>query len=459
MKIFTLSFIALLLTTTAIAQPTIIADNPRLLPLDELRILEYAWEEEMVYDAETYTLSLNKASEITHEMIDGAPYIQMLTLQELDSLPDCVKRWKDLQVFRIYSNTEDPYIPEDFANFFKYIRIMDLNIAAPNRDILHNGLLNGAYPYLEELLINYSGNYTYWDDDIEDYVTIENSLQKTKIPVEAQQWQNLKRIDFAGTEDFSDYVKTWTKLESVYLVDYEGTLGAFADCKDLYDLNLNAAQVNLEGIEALIELKSLSISGKIGTKTFPEGLNNLKNLTKLNISIGDLAYFPNDISGMDSLRDLNISLTPIEAFPNSICSLKQLESIYVYSGNIRALPEDIGRLENLRTLSLEDNRIFELPASIVELANLESIDFAYNRLGSLPQGDYQWKNAEFISFEGNQLEVLPSGFIKYLQHMSDNPEEENYSYILMGENWFSKKTKKKIDKKTNRVIDWDGMMW
>ena len=466
MKIFTFSLIVLY-STTAVAQTISIADNPRLLPLEELRDLEYTWEAEKFDDKKKYTLSLSKASQITHQMIDNAPYIQLLYIDELDSIPDCIKRWKDLQMLTTYNNVKNPYIPEGFGDFFPFMREMSFTISAVDRDILHDDLLDGNYPYLEGLTIYYNADDYHWDDDTESLVTIEGTLVECKIPRKAQNWSNLKRIDFSGASDFGNCAEKWTNLEFIYLADYKGSLDVFSNCTSLEDIILAGEEVNLNGIGALTSLKTLTISGDIGTKVFPAEINKLHNLTDLDVTEGGFEYLPNDMSSMDSLKSIYLSITPLKQLPNSICALSELESISVYDGDLKELPKDIGKLQKLKHLSFENNRIFELPASITKLPALEFIDLTFNRLQRLPEGNYDWGKANYISLEGNQLETLPNGLIEYLGSLhpietEGRPmtEEGEPIMILMRFNWFKNKTMKKIDRKTNKIIDWYGeQMW
>ena len=102
-------------------------------------------------------------------------------------------------------------------------------------------------------------------------------------------------------------------------------------------------------------------------------IDELKNLTELDLSGERIDKLPDSIGNLSNLQKLYLHETNIQELPDSIGNLSNLELLTLSNNNISKLPESIGKLKNLQILSLYGNPISKLPKFIGGLSNLQTV--------------------------------------------------------------------------------------
>ena len=460
----------LLLPSFVIAQNEELPEH--LLPLNSLIKDSYngTWslrlESEKDVEPKNQTVfSVSKASEINVQTITTYPNVQGLRIAELDSLPDIVKEWKDLQVLDIVKVNNDAYIPAGFSSFYPYLRCLDIRFDAPKTDSIFTAILDGNYVYMEQLSVYLKFPTDIFDDPMTRYMSskrkealykeAETTIPYWTLPEQVCNWTKLRTLHTSRLENFTISFACWTSLERLVLSKYKGNLEGINQCTLLEGVilsmpeNKNADVLNtLVGLE---NLEELSLKNIPSVNYLPESCFELPYLRSLYLSGMGLKALPENMGDMYELEDIVLNDLKINRLPESITRLSNVFSLTINEcPNLETLPPKIGNMKGLRMLHLSNNGLETLPKSITTLDDLYLIDVSYNRLQQLPKGKYKWDPDEIL-LEGNQLETLPKGFVKMLSKM----KAEDYPYLAFGVNWFSSKVIREVDEKVDCSILWE----
>jgi Leucine-rich repeat (LRR) protein len=198
-----------------------------------------------------------------------------------------------------------------------------------------------------------------------------------------EQLVNLKKLSISGenldTVDFTPLSSLYN-LETLYIDGNITHLPDLTGLERLYGIDISDSLLkSLEGIEQLVNLKKLAISGKnLDTVDFTP-LSSLYNLETLYIS-GNITRLP-DLAGLERLSSIRIydslleSLEGIKQLVNlkkldingenfdtvdftPLLSLYNLETLYI-GGNITRLP-DLTGLERLSSIAISDSLLESL---------------------------------------------------------------------------------------------------
>jgi internalin A len=142
-------------------------------------------------------------------------------------------------------------------------------------------------------------------------------------------------------------------------------------------------------------------------KELPSEIEQLSNLTSLDLWINQLTTLPNAIGQLTNLKSLDVSNNHLTTLPDAIGQLTNLKSLDVSNNHLSTLPDAIGQLTNLTFLKLWSNQLTTLPDVIRQLTNLTSLDLASNRLKTLPDVIEQLTNLTSLDLSNNQLMALP----------------------------------------------------
>ncbi|CAO2836500.1 unnamed protein product [Amaranthus hypochondriacus] len=141
---------------------------------------------------------------------------------------------------------------------------------------------------------------------------------------------------------------------------------------------------NSQGFVEKLDLSNMNLSGKI-----PENIQNLKNLTTLNLCCNAFqSSLPKTLSNLTSLVTLDLSQNDfIGSFPSGFSAAKGLISLNASSNNfVGNLPNDLGFCNSLETLDFRGS-FFEgsIPTSFQNLQKLKFLGLSGNNLtGELP---------------------------------------------------------------------------
>jgi len=116
---------------------------------------------------------------------------------------------------------------------------------------------------------------------------------------------------------------------------------------------------------------------------FPEFLDYLSSLDKLDLKFNRLTMIPDTIGNLPSIAYLDLSFNKIKSLLNSIGSLKDLKYLNLRYNKLKNLPISSGSLYSLTHLDLRANQLLSLPSTIKNLSELEHLDLHGNNLSKL----------------------------------------------------------------------------
>lgn len=184
-------------------------------------------------------------------------------------------------------------------------------------------------------------------------------------------------------------------------------------------------------LQSLTSLQSLNLSATGRTATnLPSSLDNLTQLTELDLSGNQLAQVPELVYNLKTLKRLNLSDNCFHSLLDDldVCWPK-LEVLNLSRNELRSLPVSLSKLEGLRCLYLNYNQLnFEgLPKDIGKLFNLEVFMATDNQLELMPESLFRGcAKLKKLVLANNKLITLPDAFhllqeLKVLD-LANNPE-------------------------------------
>ena len=133
---------------------------------------------------------------------------------------------------------------------------------------------------------------------------------------------------------------------------------------------------DLRGIEKLINLESIAISGGNVYDFTP--LLKLEKLKTVKIDAGDRDC-GNPFLGIFKVMPLNIVFENITCLDGSFSQLTNLEKVLIYNTNLKDI-SPVEQLVNLASLTMNNNEIEFLPKNIGNLQKLEYLHFSNNNI-------------------------------------------------------------------------------
>lgn len=167
-------------------------------------------------------------------------------------------------------------------------------------------------------------------------------------------------------------------------------------------LKINVS-LNTDEIKNLTKL-DLSFRGIV---KLPEEIGMLENLTELNLSNNNLQKLPKELAKLTNLRSLNLGYNLFASLPDVLVHLKQLEVLNLEANKIKTLPASLGSLTNLKILNLFANQIATLPVEFCSLSNLANLNMALNKLSKLPSNFDSLQNIAELELWLNKFELIP----------------------------------------------------
>lgn len=116
----------------------------------------------------------------------------------------------------------------------------------------------------------------------------------------------------------------------------------------------------------------------------PRELFATLSITELNLCDNELQSIVG-VENLVNLTTLNISENLLVSLPGAIGKLIKLEEFVGYKNKLTALPDSFTDLISLIECNFYNNKLQELPWNINKLENLESLNFANNPLIALPK--------------------------------------------------------------------------
>nr|XP_022915858.1 protein flightless-1 isoform X2 [Onthophagus taurus] len=161
---------------------------------------------------------------------------------------------------------------------------------------------------------------------------------------------------------------------------------------------------------------------------FPANLENLVNLTEIDLAENDLPKLPEALYSLPNLKRLNASENKITEISSMMDCWQKLETLNLSHNNLTSLPASLCKISTLRRLYVNDNKMdFEgIPSGIGKLGRLEIFSAANNQLEMIPEGLCRCGSLKKLNLSSNKLITLPDA-IHLLTDLDsldlrDNPE-------------------------------------
>ncbi|MFX0063453.1 MAG: leucine-rich repeat domain-containing protein [Candidatus Hermodarchaeota archaeon] len=161
-----------------------------------------------------------------------------------------------------------------------------------------------------------------------------------------------------------------------------------------------------ENIDNLTQLTHLDL-GENELKSLPESLGNLSNLRVLDLHDNQLEALPDSFGKLTKLAQLDLETNQLSSIPDSFGNLKALEHLNLIDNQLNSLTESFGNLSKLVYLSLDSNQLSSLSESFGNLTALEQLSLRDNELNSLPKSIGNLSKLRELKLQFNQLHTLP----------------------------------------------------
>ena len=250
------------------------------------------------------------------------------------------------------------------------------------------------------------------------------SLDKKYVPQASLnrliEFKNLQFLALVGYDSLPKEIGQLTQLKSLRIVNYEGTIFIPNTIQDLH---------NLTQVDVL-------------ANKFPFNIMEIPHLTDLRTNgIHSQEYFPNDISALKKIKKLDVGYSTV--FSKQITQLKNLTHLKFRShankknDSIFVIPTEINKLQNLEYFDLTSHELDTLPESIGQLTNLKELHLPY--LKKAPTSLTKLKKLRSLKITRNQQFPM-KGLARLLSkinslesityHQEDNMDLEKLSKAL-----------------------------
>ncbi|CAF0945256.1 unnamed protein product [Adineta steineri] len=184
----------------------------------------------------------------------------------------------------------------------------------------------------------------------------------------------------------------------------------------------------LRQLSSMHSLETLHLSNTKRTlNNVPAILEQLPNLSDLDLSANDLPAVPDVVYKLKALKRLNLNDNQIIELTGQSDGWPQLEILHICRNKLKSLPQQLMRCTKLRRLYLNSNQInlHGLPRGIFNLEQLEVFSAADNNLETIPDALCRLGSLKVLNLNKNRLLTLPEA-IHFLQlkelDVSDNPD-------------------------------------
>jgi len=145
----------------------------------------------------------------------------------------------------------------------------------------------------------------------------------------------------------------------------------------------------------------------IDSEWFPRDINELKILTKLELTDENLIELPKEIGHLTSLIELELGSNKLTELPKEIGNLTSLRNLDLSRNKLTELPKEIGHLISLTEFDLNENQLIQLPKEIGNLTSLTELGLNQNQLTQLPKEIGNLTSLTELNLSINQLIALP----------------------------------------------------
>lgn len=169
--------------------------------------------------------------------------------------------------------------------------------------------------------------------------------------------------------------------------------------------NLNNFPSNLEN---LTNLTDIDLAENALPKV-PEALYSLPNLRRLNLSNNEITELSTAMEFWQKLETLNLSRNKLVSLPASLCKLSALRRLYVNDNQLdfEGIPSGIGKLGNLEIFSASNNQLEMIPEGLCRCGSLKKMNLSSNRLITLPDAIHLLTDLVTLDLRDNPELIMP----------------------------------------------------
>ncbi|XP_063958553.1 leucine-rich repeat protein 1-like [Lytechinus pictus] len=140
------------------------------------------------------------------------------------------------------------------------------------------------------------------------------------------------------------------------------------------------------------KMESLQVND-CGLKKVDSRILKAKHLKRLDLSRNSICEIPENLEQLVNLSELNISNNQLQRLPMGLCKSNHLA-------------------RTLQCLNVSHNQIRHLPCELVCLVRLVRLDISHNSLESLPENFGKLHHLRFLNVSGSAITFVPSSFSK-----------------------------------------------
>lgn len=181
---------------------------------------------------------------------------------------------------------------------------------------------------------------------------------------------------------------------------------------NLQNLQMRNTQRNLNNfpsnLENLINLSEVDLSQNALPK-IPESLYSLSNLKRLNLSENEITELSTAIEMWQKLETLNLSRNQLTALPSSLCKISSLRRLYVNDNKLdfEGIPAGIGKLSRLEIFSAANNELEMIPEGLCRCGSLKKLNLSSNKLITLPDAIHLINDWDSLDLRNNPDLIMP----------------------------------------------------
>ncbi|TYG96270.1 hypothetical protein ES288_A11G336100v1 [Gossypium darwinii] len=239
------------------------------------------------------------------------------------------------------------------------------------------------------------------------------------LPSSIHKLKSLEYFDLQGCSRLEIFPEIMDTMERLRVLDLSGTAlkglpSSIDNLVGLEDLRLNYCEDLVclpKSFYKLESLENFNLGNCSILETFPEILDTMEEMYKLDLSGTALKELPSSITNLIGLKDLRLNnCQNLICLPNSFYKLKSLE-LFSLEGcsRLEIFPEIMETMERLYELDLSGTALKELPSSIANLIGLKYLGLNNcENLVCLPDSFYKLKSLEIFNVKGcSRLEIFP----------------------------------------------------
>lgn len=165
-----------------------------------------------------------------------------------------------------------------------------------------------------------------------------------------------------------------------------------------------------EVVFRMATLNFLEVSS-VGLAEISPKINNLSQLTSLNLRGNNLTALPSDIGQLTKLKMLDLSWNKLTELPDQVSALSDLQSLIVSGNQLSCLPSNLEKLTSLIVVKIDQNKFTSLPEGLFNEENpkvqLAEVHAQKNVITEIPAAISRLVALRFLDMRDNALTAVP----------------------------------------------------